>query len=215
MANLNLQPTFHCSVVLCREIRAVCTPMTHHYTLFPLAHAQIPRYWSSISILDNGAKTTGDTQASLVTDARWKVLQNSLLGLFCASLGSMEVPHTTSPAHTFPPIVAPARDAYTLSHATLLMEHVSRYWELEAVPQVPSLSLARGHRCAARAAQGLRCKVANWHGLDNSNCNDSEDDHDIDNSEDDLYDGNGEDNTTADGHNDRGVTAEGAMTTAG
>ncbi|KAH9025433.1 Gpi16 subunit, GPI transamidase component-domain-containing protein [Lactarius pseudohatsudake] len=76
---------------------------SQHYTLFPLAPAQIPRYRSSISILDNGTKTAGDTQASLVTDTRWKVLQNSLLGLFCASLGSTDVPHTTSLAHAFPP----------------------------------------------------------------------------------------------------------------
>ncbi|KAH9172760.1 hypothetical protein EDB89DRAFT_1905857 [Lactarius sanguifluus] len=128
------------------------------------------------------------------TDARWKVLQNSLSELFCASLGSMDVLHTTSPAHAFPP---------------------------PAVPQVHSLSLAHRRRCARRAAQGLQRKVADWHGLGVHACwrsdrgvktiptattartTTTED-------RDDLSDGNGEDDTTADGHNDRGVTAEAA-----
>jgi hypothetical protein len=34
-------------------------------------------------------------------DACWKALQNSLSGLFCASLGSMDALHTTSPVQVF------------------------------------------------------------------------------------------------------------------
>ncbi|KAH9161820.1 Gpi16 subunit, GPI transamidase component-domain-containing protein [Lactarius sanguifluus] len=53
----------------------------------------------------------------------------SLSGLFCASLGSMDVLHTTSPAHAILPTSelprppAPARDAYT-RHTTLPAERM-------------------------------------------------------------------------------------------
>ncbi|KAH9010579.1 hypothetical protein EDB84DRAFT_1445625 [Lactarius hengduanensis] len=62
-------------------------------------------------------------------------IQNSLSGLFCASLGSMDVLHTTSPAHAIlptadlprPPAPGPARDAYTLypmpHHAPRRLSH--------------------------------------------------------------------------------------------
>ena len=68
-------------------------------------------------------------------DDRWQGTQNALAGLFCASLGSMDVQRTTSPARAFPPagdlplLPRVAMDTagsprYHLRHATLPAEHV-------------------------------------------------------------------------------------------
>ncbi|KAH9011314.1 GPI transamidase component PIG-T [Lactarius hengduanensis] len=115
---------------------------SQHYTLFPLALGQILREHAITEFhltinsgkwdydrwghpgepgVGSGAELwawMGDGAAVQTSiDARWKALQNSLSGLFCASLGSMDALHTTSPAHAFlptgdlPRLLAPARDA--------------------------------------------------------------------------------------------------------
>ncbi|KAI9436413.1 GPI transamidase component PIG-T [Lactarius psammicola] len=134
-------------------------PSTQHYTLFPLALGQIlrehaipefhltinsgkwdydrwgtpRRAWRGLGSGTVGVDGRRGFSADEVIDARWKALQNSLSGLFCASLGSMDALHTTSPAHAFPPTgdlpllpapPLPERHAYTLRHATLPAERV-------------------------------------------------------------------------------------------
>ncbi len=103
-------------------------------------------------------------------DARWKALQNSLSGLFCASLGSMDALHTTSPAHAFPPTgdlpllpapPLPARHAYTLRHATLPAERVCTENLTPFLKLLPCPSRAG----VAALLEPHRIFDADWHGL--------------------------------------------------
>ena len=101
-------------------------------------------------------------------DERWKALQNSLSGLFCASLGQMHTLHTTSPARgAFPPTGGlprlPHNKTHSLRHATLPAERVC------TENLTPFLKLLP---CPARAAAGIAALLephkvfdANWHGL--------------------------------------------------
>jgi hypothetical protein len=103
-------------------------------------------------------------------DERWKALQNSLSGLFCASLGRMDTLHTTSPTRTFPatgdlPRLLPAPHApahtHVLRHATLPAERVC------TENLTPFLKLLP---CPARAGIAALLEPhkifdADWHGL--------------------------------------------------
>ncbi|KAI9436594.1 GPI transamidase component PIG-T [Lactarius indigo] len=165
---------------------------SQHYTLFPLALGQIlrehaiPEFHLTINSgkwdydrwghpgepgVGSGAELwawMGD-RATVQTsiDARWKALQNSLSGLFCASLGSMDALHTTSPAHAFlptgdlPQLAAPARDAYTLRHATLPAERVCTENLTPFLKLLPCPSRAG----VAALLEPHRIFDADWHGL--------------------------------------------------
>ena len=98
-------------------------------------------------------------------DERWKALQNSLSGLFCASLGRMDTLHTTSPTRAFPPTGdlprLPAPHTHALRHATLPAERVC------TENLTPFLKLLP---CPARAGiaallEPHRVFDADWHGL--------------------------------------------------
>jgi phosphatidylinositol glycan class T len=98
-------------------------------------------------------------------DERWKALQNSLSGLFCASLGSIDTLHTTSPTRAFPQTGdlprLPAPRTHTLRHATLPAERVC------TENLTPFLKLLP---CPARAGIAALLEPhkifdADWHGL--------------------------------------------------
>jgi phosphatidylinositol glycan class T len=114
---------------------------------------------------------TNDSRAKKQSvDERWKALQNSLSGLFCASLGRMDTLHTTSPTRTFPPtgdlprlLPAPHARAHShvLRHATLPAERVC------TENLTPFLKLLP---CPARAGIAALLEPhkifdADWHGL--------------------------------------------------
>ena len=98
-------------------------------------------------------------------DARWKALQNSLSGLFCASLGGMDALHTTSPVQAFLPTGdlprLPPPHAYTLRHATLPAERVC------TENLTPFLKLLPCPKRAGVAAllEPHRIFDSDWHGL--------------------------------------------------
>src|SRR5579863_5587622 len=112
-------------------------------------------------------------------DERWKALQNSLSGLFCASLGRMDTLHTTSPTRAFPPTgdlprlrqspSAPHSHSHSHSHAH---SHVLRHATLPAERVctenlTPFLKLLP---CPARAGIAALLEPhqifdADWHGL--------------------------------------------------
>ncbi|KAF8259404.1 GPI transamidase component PIG-T [Lactarius quietus] len=98
-------------------------------------------------------------------DARWKALQNSLSGLFCASLGNMDALHTTSPTHAFLPtgdlLRLPAPSAYTLRHATLPAERVCTENLMPFLKLLPCPS--RAGIAALLEPHGIF--DADWHGL--------------------------------------------------
>ncbi|KAH9034534.1 Gpi16 subunit, GPI transamidase component-domain-containing protein [Lactarius hengduanensis] len=154
-------------------------------------------------------------------------LQNSLLGLFCASLGSMDALHTTSPAHAYlptgdlPRLPTPARDAYTLYYATLpagrmCTENLKLFLKFLPCPSRASVAALLDPRTFdVESPTGMRSNIGMKTTPTAATAKTSLDDHDVDNSEDDLYSGNCEDDTIADGHNDQGVTAEAAMTSHG
>ncbi|KAH9970290.1 Gpi16 subunit, GPI transamidase component-domain-containing protein [Lactifluus volemus] len=108
-----------------QEPRVVRAQTIHHYTIFPLILGQIlrehamPEFHLTIYSgkwdygrlghpgepgVESGAELwawmSDGAQASI--DERWKSLQNSLSGLFCASLGRMDTFHTTSPTRDYP-----------------------------------------------------------------------------------------------------------------
>jgi phosphatidylinositol glycan class T len=105
-------------------------------------------------------------------DERWKALQNSLSGLFCASLGRMDTLHTTSPTRTFrptgdlprlhPPSVSHTHThTHALRHATLPAERVC------TENLTPFLKLLP---CPARAGIAALLEPhkifdADWHGI--------------------------------------------------
>lgn len=169
---------------------------SQHYTLFPLALGQIlrehaiPEFHLTINSgkwdydrwghpgepgVGSGAELwawMGDGAAVQTSsiDARWKALQNSLSGLFCASLGSMDALHTTSPTHAFlptgdlprlpaPPL--PARHAYTLRHATLPAERVCTENLTPFLKLLPCPSRAG----VAALLESHKIFDADWHGL--------------------------------------------------
>ena len=98
-------------------------------------------------------------------DARWKALQNSLSGLFCASLGNMDALHTTSPTHAFLPTGdlprLPTPDAYTLRHATLPAERVCTENLTPFLKLLPCPSRAG----IAALLEPHKIFDADWHGL--------------------------------------------------
>ncbi|KAI0248272.1 GPI transamidase component PIG-T [Lactifluus subvellereus] len=162
--------------------------MSQHYSIFPLALGQIlrehaiPEFHLTINSgrwdydrwghpgepgVGSGAELwawMGDgAQASI--DERWKALQNSLSGLFCASLGRMDTLHTTSPTRAFPPTGdlprLPAPHKHSLRHATLPAERVC------TENLTPFLKLLP---CPARAGVAALLEPhkifdADWHGL--------------------------------------------------
>ncbi|KAI9510156.1 GPI transamidase component PIG-T [Russula earlei] len=161
---------------------------SQHYSVFPLALGQIlrehaiPEFHLTINSgkwdydrwghpgepgVGSGAELwawMGDGAYASV-DERWKALQNSLSGLFCASLGSMDTLHTTSPTRAFPPTGdlprLPAPHAHSLRHATLPAERVC------TENLTPFLKLLP---CPARAGIAALLEPhkifdADWHGL--------------------------------------------------
>jgi phosphatidylinositol glycan class T len=101
----------------------------------------------------------------LSIDARWKALQNSLSGLFCASLGNMDALHTTSPTRAFLPTGdlprLPTPHAYTLRHATLPAERVCTENLTPFLKLLPCPSRAG----IAALLEPHRIFDADWHGL--------------------------------------------------
>lgn len=101
----------------------------------------------------------------LSIDARWKALQNSLSGLFCASLGNMDALHTTSPTHAFLPTGdlprLPTPHSYTLRHATLPAERVCTENLTPFLKLLPCPSRAG----IAALLEPHRIFDADWHGL--------------------------------------------------
>ncbi|KAH9961840.1 GPI transamidase component PIG-T [Russula compacta] len=167
---------------------------SQHYSLFPLALGQILREHaiSEFHLTINSGKWDYDRWghpgepgvgsgaelwawmgdgAQTSIDERWKALQNSLSGLFCASLGRMDTLHTTSPTRaSFPPAgdlprlggaAAPHAHAHSLRHATLPAERVC------TENLTPFLKLLP---CPARAGVAALLEPhkifdADWHGL--------------------------------------------------
>ncbi|KAH9964999.1 GPI transamidase component PIG-T [Russula dissimulans] len=177
-----------------REPSSLATDdISQHYSLFPLALGQIlrehaiPEFHLTINSgkwdydrwghpgepgVGSGAELwawMGDGAHTSI-DERWKALQNSLSGLFCASLGQMDTLHTTSPTRAFPPTgdlprllhpVAGAGAQYSLRHATLPAERVC------TENLTPFLKLLP---CPARAGVAALLEPhkifdADWHGL--------------------------------------------------
>ncbi|KAH9165570.1 GPI transamidase component PIG-T [Lactarius sanguifluus] len=159
---------------------------SQHYTLFPLALGQIlrehaiPEFHLTINSgkwdydrwghpgepgVGSGAELWAWMGDGAAVQTRCP-LQNSLSGLFCASLGSMDALHTTSPAHAFlptgdlPRLLAPARDAYTLRHATLPAERVCTENLTPFLKLLPCPSRAG----IAALLEPHRIFDADWHG---------------------------------------------------
>ncbi|KAI0287503.1 GPI transamidase component PIG-T [Multifurca ochricompacta] len=162
--------------------------ISQHYTIFPLALGQILREHAipEFHLTMNSGKWDYDRWgypgeagvgsgaelwawmgdgAQKSIDERWKELQNSLSGLFCASLGNMDNLHTTSPTRIFPPTGHLPRltppHTHSLRHATLPAERVC------TENLTPFLKLLP---CTARAGiaallEPHRIFDADWHGL--------------------------------------------------
>ena len=131
----------------CKERQSKC----HLILIDPPSPPAPPRDWTDL--------------LSCSIDERWKALQNSLSGLFCASLGQMHTLHTTSPTRAFPPTGdlprLPAPYKHSLRHATLPAERVC------TENLTPFLKLLP---CPARAGIAALLEPhkvfdANWHGL--------------------------------------------------
>jgi phosphatidylinositol glycan class T len=95
-------------------------------------------------------------------DVRWSGLLQSLSGLFCASLSSMNNQKTTSPSHTFLHGPLPVLNmTYLLRHATLSSENVCTE---NLIPFVKLLPCA-GHAGLGELLEPHQLFGADWHGL--------------------------------------------------
>ncbi|KAI6029592.1 Gpi16 subunit, GPI transamidase component-domain-containing protein [Pisolithus microcarpus] len=88
------------------RVATTFTSSGQHYTLFPLTLGQILREYSIAELhLTSELRKLWAWMAdgpSSTIDERWTGLRNALAGLFCASLGSLDTRHTSSPSTCFP-----------------------------------------------------------------------------------------------------------------
>lgn len=96
-------------------------------------------------------------------DDRWKGLRNSLAGLFCASLGSLDDQRTTSPAHAFRPEgdLPFSNQTYQIRHASLPSEHVCT----ENLTPFLKLLPCKSASGIASLLNPHRLFDADWHGI--------------------------------------------------
>lgn len=100
---------------------------------------------------------------SFTVDERWKGLRNSLAGLFCASLGSLDELRTTSPAFAFKPEGSlPSWNLpHRLRHASMPSEHVCTENLTPFLKLLPCKSLSG----IASLLNPHRIFDADWHGM--------------------------------------------------
>ncbi|KAF8340802.1 GPI transamidase component PIG-T [Amanita rubescens] len=164
---------------------------SQHYTLFPLPLGQILREYAVTELhlslnagrwnydrwgypeqpgVGTGAELWAwmgtDSEASV--DARWSGLRNALAGLFCASLGSLDEQHTTSPALSFQPLGSlpdftthNKTPYYALRHASLPYEHVCT----ENLTPFLKLLPCKSYSGLASLLNPHRVFDADWHGM--------------------------------------------------
>ena len=101
-------------------------------------------------------------------DIRWKGLRNALGGLFCASVGSLDEQHTTSPAFSFQPLgflpdfaAHNQTSSYALRHASLPSEHVCT----ENLTPFLKLLPCKSYSGLASLLNPHRVFDADWHGM--------------------------------------------------
>ncbi|KAH7908372.1 GPI transamidase component PIG-T [Hygrophoropsis aurantiaca] len=171
-----------------------------HYTLFPLALGQILRAHAVTELHlslnagkwdyrqwhypDHPAVATGaelwawmpGTGADI--DARWAGLRNSLAGLFCASLGSLDQRRTLAPTDAYQPLGdlpvfqydtangTTTSTTHHLRHATLPSENVCTENLTPFLKLLPCKDGASTHACSlARLLNPQRLFDADWHGM--------------------------------------------------
>lgn len=96
-------------------------------------------------------------------DERWKGLRNSLAGLFCASLGSLDEMRTTSPTFSFRPegSLPLFNQTHKLRHALLPSEHVCT----ENLTPFVKLLPCKTSTGIASLLNPHRLFDADWHGM--------------------------------------------------
>ena len=96
-------------------------------------------------------------------DDRWKGFRNALAGLFCASLGSLDEPRTTSPAKSFAPegTLPDWGLPHQVRHASLPSEHVCTENLTPFLKLLPCKSLSG----IASLLNPHRLFDADWHGM--------------------------------------------------
>ncbi|KAF9473993.1 Gpi16 subunit, GPI transamidase component [Pholiota conissans] len=159
---------------------------SQHYTLFPLALGQILREYgvTELHLTLNAGKWNYDRWgypeekgvgtgaelwawmgdgANTTIDERWKGLRNSLSGLFCASIASLDELRTTSPSQSFAPEGAlPDWDLpHQLRHASLPSEHVCTENLTPFLKLLPCKSLSG----IAALLNPHKLFDADWHGM--------------------------------------------------
>ena len=105
---------------------------------------------------------------ALSVDTRWSGLRNALAGLFCASLGSLDEQHTTSPVLSFQPLGSlpdftthNKTPYYALRHASLPYEHVCT----ENLTPFLKLLPCKSYSGLASLLNPHRVFDADWHGM--------------------------------------------------
>jgi len=166
------------------SLRGDDTPQ--HYTLFPLALGQVLREHAVTELhltLNAGkwdyarwgypedpAVATGaelwawmGESPSVSVDERWKALRNSLAGLFCASLGSLDKLRTTSPTYSFRPegSLPLFNQSHQLRHASLPSENVCT----ENLTPFVKLLPCKTSTGIASLLNPHRLFDADWHGM--------------------------------------------------
>ncbi|KAI6019826.1 GPI transamidase component PIG-T [Pisolithus orientalis] len=154
-----------------------------HYTLFPLTLGQILEEYSiaELHLTLNSGKWDYDhwgypddpsvgTGAELwawmadgpssTIDERWTGLRNALAGLFCASLGSLDMRRTSSPSTVFPISFSPSTP-HALRYANLPSENVCT----ENLTPFVKLLPCKSHAGLATLLNPQRIFDADWHGL--------------------------------------------------
>lgn len=154
-----------------------------HYTLFPLTLGQILEEYSIAELHltlnsgkwdydhwgypDDPSVGTGaevwawmaDGPSSTI-DERWTGLRNALAGLFCASLGSLDMRRTSSPSTVFPISFSPSTP-HALRYANLPSENVCT----ENLTPFVKLLPCKSHAGLATLLNPQRIFDADWHGL--------------------------------------------------
>ncbi|KAK2464580.1 hypothetical protein APHAL10511_003369 [Amanita phalloides] len=164
---------------------------SQHYTLFPLSLGQILREYAVTELhltinaghwnydrygypdepgVGTGAELWAwmgtDSEASV--DTRWRGLRNALAGLFCASLGSLDEQHTTSPILSFQPLgslpeftTENQTSFHALRHASLPSEHICT----ENLTPFLKLLPCKSYSGLASLLNPHRIFDADWHGM--------------------------------------------------
>ncbi len=102
-------------------------------------------------------------QHQFSVDERWKALRNSLAGLFCASLGSLDKLRTTSPTYSFRPAgsLPLFNQSHQLRHASLPSENVCT----ENLTPFVKLLPCKTSTGIASLLNPHRLFDADWHGM--------------------------------------------------